>query len=108
MPIDTDHKKRAAMTSLIPFYPAGSSLGSPISMSDKWESAWTYPIGQYDLTLALSDLLSILDDMNTGEVDFIFADFVAVSDSIELVIPSWLRKVRIGDDVYRIVIKRIR
>lgn len=36
------------------------------------------------------------------------ADQMFFADSIELVIPSWLRKVHIGDDVYRIVIKRIR
>ncbi len=107
MAVDTVHKKRAGITAGMPFYASSTSLGSPISMSDKWESAWTYPIGQYDLTANFSDLFLLIDSMNTiGPLAL--ADLIAISDTIELVIPSWLRALRVEEVEHYIIIKRIR
>ena len=75
-------------------------------------TAWGYPQdGVGVLVLIFAETFGISDAIN---LDFIgafvlnLAETFGISDDIELVIPSWLRKVHIGDDVYRIVIKRIR
>ncbi len=131
MAVDTVHKKRAGLTAGLPFYASSTSLGSPISMSDKWEGAWTYPIGQYDLTLDVSDNIVCIDiiefiidfvrsyldtfDISDGTIfdlgEFLvlaFSDSFSVTDIIQLVIPSWLRRLRVEDVEHYIIIKRIR
>lgn len=165
MAIDTVHKKRAGLTAGMPFYASSTSLGSPISASDRWEAAWTYPIGQYDLSLGVSDSLSLADakiftdalakldvlsysDATALVTDFIrsyldtlgitdsavltllipvilsdsfalieslamelgkaLTDSLVISDNIVLVIPSWLRKLRVEDVEHFITITRIR
>lgn len=108
MAVDTVHKKRAGITAGMPFYASSTSLGSPISMSDKWESAWTYPIGQYDLTAIFSDSFLPADAIDTVETPFTLADLVSITDNVELVIPSWLRGLRVEEVEHYVIIKRIR
>lgn len=107
MAVDTVHKKRAGITAGMPFYASSTSLGSPISMSDKWEGAWTYPIGQYDLTLTVFDLFTLADVIDARDI-LIFVDSISIIDTIELVIPSWLRGLRVEEVEHYIIIKRIR
>lgn len=70
-------------------------------------TAWGYPAGRVPLTLTVTDVLVITDNAAIVRT-LVFAESFNISDDIELVIPSWLRKVHIGDDVYRVVINRIR
>ena len=129
MAIDTYDKKRAGLTAGMPFYASSTSLGSPISMSDKWEAAWTYPIGQYNLTLnvadsfnqndsfasdlaellakALADGFTITDDLiaSLGE-DLVanFADAFGIIDSfVWRIYPIFIRDSRISDLLYDVL-----
>jgi len=59
------------------------------------------------LSLDVGDILSVSDGIAFG-VGLGLSDTSNISDSTQLVIPSWLRALRIGDIENYIIIKRIR
>lgn len=107
MAVDTLQKKRSSLTDFMPFYLAGIDV---VTQADKQEGAWGYSgilAGGAVLTATFSDLV-IISDLDSKVVGKGLVEIIVMSDSIVKVIPSWLRRLRVQDTEYYIIIKRIR